>query len=249
MVLGFLAETIVALAQQATLSFDFWSWIAAGETAAWRLKWISIPVTLVVLWAGSRVHRSMMQTPARFVGIKMARRGWMASAFVSLLIATLIGVTVPERLRQRQFSIQAGTDARVHTFHRAELEYLELNGIVAAVPRDLLTLPDPDGSIVAAVNEIAPAFYKTSGADVALVSPKVRTLSGAAFRNASIGASSEEGPGRGFSATNYEFRLPGEDKIYGNDDDVIVRDGVSYPVSEAKPAPLPARVSVRAGKR
>ena len=131
MVLGFLAETVAALVKDVPISFGFWSWIAAGETAAWRLKWISIPVTFVVLWGGRRIYRSMMQTPARFVGMKVARRSLLTSAFVSLLIATLIGVTVPDRLRQRQFSIQATTDGLIHTIARAQLEYQALHGTVA----------------------------------------------------------------------------------------------------------------------
>ena len=248
MVLGFLAETIVALAQQATLSFDFWSWVAAGETAAWRLKWIAIPITLVVLWGGRHLYQSMVQAPSRFVGIKIARRALVASAFVSFLIATLIGVTVPERLRQRRFSIQAITDARIHTIERAQLEYQALHGTVAANLDDVLQLPDPDGSIAAAVNEIDPAFYKTSGADVAVVGPKVRTLSGGALRNASIGSSSEEAPAREYSVTTYEFRLPGEDKIYGTDDDIIIKDGVRQDPG-VKAAPIPARAPVRPRKR
>ena len=244
--LGFLAETVAARIQDGPLSFSFWSWVAASETAAWRLKWISIPMALIVLWGGKRIYRSMMQAPERFVGIKMARRGLMASAFVSLLIATLIGVTVPERLRQRQDRIDAGTLARVHTIARAQLEYQEMNGAIALNVNDLLMLPDPDGSIAAAVAEIDPVTYKTSGADVAIASLKGRTLRGAALRNASIGPSSEESPAREYSVTNYEFRLAGEDKIYGTDDDLIVRDGVSYKISEA---PLPARAPVRSTKR
>ena len=39
------------------------------------------------------------------------------------------------------------------------------------------------------------------------------------------------------SMTNYELRLPGEDKIFGNDDDLIVRDGVIMTVAESKLIP------------
>jgi len=249
MVLAFFAQTVAALIKDGAPSLNFWSWVAAAETAAWRVKWISIPVTFVVLWGGRRVYRSMMQVPARFVGMKMARRALVTSAFVSFLIATLIGITVPDRLRQRQFSIEATTDAQIHTYERARLEYQALHGTVPANPRDLLELADPDGSIAAAVNEIDPAFYKTSGANMAEVSPKPRTLSGAALRNTSMGSATEESPAQEFSLTTYEFRLPGEDKIYGTDDDVIVRDGVRYTVSEAKAAPIPARAPRRVGKR
>src|SRR2546426_5021422 len=102
MVLGFLAETVVALEQHVPFSFGFWSWIAAGETAAWRLKWVFVPLTFVVLWGGQRIYQTMMLTPARFVGLKTARRGLVASVLVVLTIATLIGITVPARLRQHR---------------------------------------------------------------------------------------------------------------------------------------------------
>lgn len=248
MVLGFLVETVVALVERPPISFGFWSWIAAGETAAWRLKWIAIPLSFVVLWGGRRVYRSIMQQPERFVGISAARRGLLASAFVSLLLATLIGVTVPDRLRQRQFSIQATIDAQIHTVERAELEYESLHGTVAEKAKDLLELPDPDGSIAAAIPEIDPAFYKTSGADVAAVGPKPRALLGAVVRNASLGSTTEDPPAREFSLTSYEFRLPGEDKIFGTEDDVIVRDGVRQDPT-VKGAPIPPKAPVRSRKR
>ena len=55
MVLVFLTQTIIALVQRSTrgatsslalasmFPFDWWSWLAAAETAAWRLKWVMIP--------------------------------------------------------------------------------------------------------------------------------------------------------------------------------------------------------------
>ncbi len=111
MVLVFIVETIIALAQRHPLSFGFWSWIKAGETAAWRLKWIAIPVSILVLWTTRRIYRSMLKTPARFCGLRYARTGLAASTSLPLMIAILIGVTVPERLRQRQMSIEAGASA------------------------------------------------------------------------------------------------------------------------------------------
>ena len=98
MVLAFLAETIVALVQRIPLSFGFWSWIAAAETAAWRLKWVFIPVTFLVLWGGRRIYGSMMRTPSLFTGFRVARRGLMASAFVGLLIEITFIATFTQRL-------------------------------------------------------------------------------------------------------------------------------------------------------
>lgn len=250
MVLGFLVQTILALAKKVPFSYGFWDWIAAGETAAWRLKWISIPVTFVVVWGGRRLYRSMLATPKRFVGIKLARRGLLASAAISLLIATLIGVTVPARLRQRRMAIEAGDNARAYTLARAQLQYQAVHGAVATVITDLYELPDPDGSIAAALSDVDPAGYQPRGADIAVLpTEKGRRLSGAAIRNASVSSPAEDQPAGGFGFTNYDLRLPGEDKLLRTDDDLLIRDGVIFKASEVKDAPIPVRTPVRAGRR
>ncbi len=125
-----------------------------------------VPVTFVVLWGGRRIYRSMLQAPERFVGLKVARRGLLASALVSLLIATLIVITVPARLRQRRMSIEAGLNARAYTLIRAQLEYQARYGAVATEIKDLKDLPDPDGSIAAALADVDPAGYQPRGADL-----------------------------------------------------------------------------------
>jgi hypothetical protein len=251
MVLGLLVETIAALVERLPISFGFWSWVAAGETAAWRLKWIAIPVSFLVLLCGRQIYRSIMARPSHFVGINAARRGLLASAIVSLLIATLIGVTVPARLRQRQDGIEAASNARLHTIERAQLQYFALHGRIPSsnnIKDDLLDLPDPDGSIAAALKDIDPSFYKTSS-DVAAVATTRRPLSAVAVRNVSLTTASEEPPAAGLSPTNYELRDAGEDKIYGTDDDLILRDGVIYTLTQAKEAPISVRAPVRPGKR
>ncbi|MDQ3173415.1 MAG: hypothetical protein M3Q91_06860, partial [Acidobacteriota bacterium] len=132
-VLVFLTQTIIALLQRApsvtptlalwkVLPLDFWSWVAAGETAAWRLKWIALPVTIIVLWGSLKIYRSMLKSPARFCGLGYAKTGLMASALVPVLIAVLIGVTVPERLRQRQDGLQAASEAVGYRVARALLQ-------------------------------------------------------------------------------------------------------------------------------
>lgn len=245
MALGFLAQTIVALVKKVPVSLGFWDWIAAGETAAWQLKWIAIPITLVVLLGGRRIYRSMTQTPARFVGLTFARRSLLASVFVSVLMVTLIGITVPSRLRQRQMRIEAASNAQLYTYARAQLEYRALHGAVATVPRDLLDLPDPDGSIAAALLNLDTSNYKTHGADVAAVKPSPRSLSGVGLRNASLVSTNEDAPVGGI-ATNYELRLPGEDGIPDNDDDVILRDGIIMSVADAKETVRPAAAAATA---
>lgn len=248
MVLGFLGETIAALAGRATLSFGFWSWVAAGETAAWRLKLVAVPVMFVALWSGRRVYQSMMKTPARFVGLAMARRGLFASALVALIFIALIGVTVPARLRQRQMAIQAETNGRLYTIARAQLEYSALHGMIASDMSDLKTLPDENGSIAAALANLDTLDYKTHGADVAVVKQKQRTLSGAVLRNASLNSVNEEPP-VGALSTNYELRLPGDDKILYTDDDLILRDGVIMTVADAKERSKPAAAATARARK
>ena len=140
MVLIFLTQTIIALVQKPPVSFGFWSLVSAGETAAWRLKWAAIPLTILVLWAGRKIYRSMLPTPARFCGLRYARTGLWASAMVPVLIAVLIGVTVPERLRQRQLGIDAGFRAQGYAIDRALLEYRLEFGTLPTDLKDLTRL-------------------------------------------------------------------------------------------------------------
>jgi hypothetical protein len=236
-ILVFVSQTIIAMFQRPTLSLGFWSWIAAGETAAWRLKWISIPVMFVTLVAGRKIYRSMLHEPERFCGIKQARRGLFASALIGLLIATLIGITVPARLRQRQMSIEAGYRAQYFTLDRAFFEYqLRYKTLPdpTTLKEDLSKLPDPDGSIAAALHDLDVTGYQPRADVAAVATEKTRALRGAMIRKASLTTPTDDATPGGLSFTNYELRLPGDDKILGNDDDWVGRDGVFMRVSEVK---------------
>ncbi|MDQ6652372.1 MAG: hypothetical protein M3Y84_06475 [Acidobacteriota bacterium] len=240
MVLIFLTQTIIALAQRSPRSgpsnlglasivpLDFWSWVTAAETASWRLKWIMIPITVLILFGSRKLYRSIAQSPARFCGVRYARKGYLASAFVPLLVLVLIGVTVPERLRQRQRGIDAGVNALAYTFDRAIFEYRAKFERVPNELSDLKQLPDADGSIAAALNSLDPVAYPNAyrpSAEVA-AKQKPRTLRGAVIRNASISTAADDTLSEGLSFTNYELRLPGPDKVMGTEDDLLVRDGV-----------------------
>ena len=228
-VLVFVAQTIAAMSQRASGSlgrlFQFWQWIAAGETAAWRLKWISMPVLFLTLWIGLKIYRSIKTQPERFCGVNYARRGLLSTAVVGLLIATLIGITVPARLRQRQMSIDAGIQANARTLDAALFQYRVR---YKTLPADLKTLaariPDPDGSLAEALRNVDPGDYHPS-ADVATATEQPRSLRGAVIKKASL-TSTDDATTTGIAFTNYDLRLPGEDKIRGNEDDWIARDGV-----------------------
>lgn len=244
MVLGFLTQIIIALVANAPrgvtpnlalssmIPLDVDSWLAAAQTAAWRLKWVAIPATIAVLWGTRKIYRSMLQSPARFCGMSYARSGLIASALVPLTIAVLIGVTVPKRLRQRELGIEAGFRAQGYRIDRALFHYREQFETLPSDLKDLTRLPDPDGSIAAALRSIDTSGYKTS-ADLAVLPKRKSTrLRGAVIRNASLNTATDDSPAEGLSFTNYELPLPGADKLLGTEDDLIMRDGVIETAAE-----------------
>jgi hypothetical protein len=253
MIGGFLAQTILAMAKLG-FSLSFWTWIAAAETAAWRLKFAAIPITLVVLWGGRRIYQSMLQAPSRFVGMKLARRGLIASAVVSLAIATLIGVTVPARLRQRQMAIEAGNLARAYTLIRAQQEYQAIHGTLPTDLRDLNELAATDPMIAQALNEVDAAVYQPRADIAAAPATKGRRLQGASIRTASVRSAPDE-PAAGVGFTNYDLRLPGPDKILRTEDDIlirdglVIRDGVTTHASTSKDAPKSGSASNGVGRQ
>ena len=234
MVLVFLVQTTLAYLQRSE-SFGFWPVVAAAETAAWQLKWISIPVFLVAAVLGTKLYSSIRLQPERFCGLQQARGGLVASLTVTLLIALLIGVTVPERLRHRQFAKESTIRAEWYAFERAMFEYKLKYQSYPADYKDLLErMPDPDGTLA----RLDPTGY-TPSADVAVVvtaenkSRNLRNLRGAVIRKTSIAPVTEDTTPAGLAFTNYVMRFPGEDKILGTADDWIGRDGVIMKLSEA----------------
>ena len=242
MVLALLVETFIALTERSSrgaksslaflsmIPLDFWSWVSAAETAAWRLKWVMIPLTLLVAFGGRKLYRSVVQSPAKFCGARSARAGFLASAAVPVLVLVLIGVTVPERLRHRQEGIKAGEYAQGYRIDRALSDYREEFGTLPSELKDLARLPDADGTLAAALLSIDTSAYKAS-AEVA-VQQKPQPLRGAVIRNAALTVT-EDIPNEALSFTNYVLPLPGADKLIGTEDDLIVRDGVITRVSDA----------------
>ena len=242
MALVFLTQTIMALAQVSTrgaksslaalsmIPFDWKLWLAAGETAAWRLKWVMIPVTLLVLFGSRKLYRSMLAEPSRFCGQRYARRGYIASATVPLLILVLIGMTVPTRLEHRGWGIEAGTNVNIHRIDRALNEYHEKFGTLPSDLSDLNSLPDADGSLAVALKNIDTSGYTVNSEVAAAPTKKPRPLRGAVIRNASIAFGPEETLSGGISFTNYALRLPGADKLPNTEDDLIIIDGVTHKI-------------------
>jgi len=242
MCVGLLLATIVVLTQTRPISLRFWAIEYAGETAVWNLKWVELPIVIAVLWISLRMVRGIKQAPGRFAGLRAARSGLLASALVTAAIATLIGVTIPERLLARQLRIDAAVYAKSYRILRALNEYRELHGFIPAQDElltELKTLPDPDGSIAEAVESIDPKGYNPMAVTAAASTKvKLQNLRGGALRDAATSLNGGQ-PENGVTFTTYELRLPGEDKILGTPDDFIVRDGVIMKVSELPQQPPP----------
>jgi len=239
LVLVFITQTIIAMFQRSSDShvkfFHFWNWIAAGETAAWRLKWVSIPVLFVTLWFGRKLYRSIRLEPERFCGLTYARRGLMASVMVGLLVATLIGITVPARFRQRRLAIEAGYRAQAYTLEVALQKYKILHKRLpdqSTLVEDLLSLPDPDGTIATALKDFDVNGYQPRGEVAAVDTKKGRNLRNAIVRNASFTLATDDTPPGGLAFTDYDLRLAGEDKILGTDDDWVGRDGMIMKITD-----------------
>ena len=235
-VLVFLVQTVIALFQRGFKSFGFWSWIAAAETAAWRLKWIAIPAFILSFWLGRKLYRSIKDNPEQFCGLKYARRGFLASATVPLAIVFLIVITVPARLRQREMSneaaVIAGARAVDLVLYRYQLEHKTLPADENELISDLRTLPDPDGSVAAALSVLANSNYQPGAEVAANAEPRSSKMRGLVIRRASFNTSTDDATPQGLAFTHYEVRLPGEDKILRTEDDWIVRDGILKRVSE-----------------
>jgi hypothetical protein len=225
MLVTFLASTLVALFERAPVSFGFWSIMGAAETAAWRLKLIAIPAAFVALWLGTLICRSIRRNPQRFMWGHVAEGGLWASITVAVLIATLIGITVPERLRQRELRDEAGIYAQGYTIQRALLDYRARYGTLPDTLDELRRLPDADQSIATALAGVGTAAY-SPGADLAaLPKKKSRGLRNSALRDVNLRSTDDATEG-GLSFTRYEMRLPGQDNKLGTDDDWTMRDGV-----------------------
>ena len=230
MVLVFITQTLLAFFQHPD-GFGFWKWVAAGETASWRLKWIAIPVLFAILWFGRKLYRSILAQPAKFCGVKYARRGLLASSVVTLLIALLIGITVPARMEQRRLAKEAAIRAQGYALELALTEYKIKYQTYPADLRLLLDrIPDPDGTLTAAVLNLDPSTYRAS-ADLAAVGTEKARPRVSAIRKASF-SPTDDTPSGGLAFTNYSVVLPGEDKITGTEDDWIVRDGMIMKQSE-----------------
>lgn len=242
---GFLSLVIVTLVQfkgpRLRLSslislLDLPTIISAGEVAAWRLKWVALPIAIAVLWSSARLVRSIRNNPDLFIGLRAARAGLAGCIIATLMVAALIGVTIPERLRRHQWGVEAGYYAQAYTIQRALLEYRALHGTLPTTDdlvKGLSSLPDPDGSIAEALRNLDPNGYQANSVVAAASTKSKPLMRTTALRNATT-STNVDPPGVSF--TNYDLRLPGPDRVLNTDDDFIVVDGLVLQASELSPS-------------
>ncbi|HYW73179.1 MAG TPA: hypothetical protein VE961_19280 [Pyrinomonadaceae bacterium] len=232
----FVGLLIAVLIENKTWPTGFWVVVTAGEVAAWRIKWEVLLISVAALSLTARIVRSISLDPKRYIGLLPAQMGLGGVLTVILLVAALIGITVPERLRQRQYSIDAAMTARGYTVNRALLEYRESHGTLPSndnYVEELGKVPDPDGSIADALRYLDPKGYSAT-TTVAVASPKSKPVvgRGSALRGGGRMSSLEPAP---VPFTSYTLRLPSEHRWFSSDDDYIMQDGVIKKESDAAP--------------
>ena len=246
MVVVLIAQTINAFLQKLPTSktyteafavvresvFGFWTWVAAAETAAWQLKWVALFATLLVMFGCRKWYRSVKESPAQFCGLKFARLGYLTSAAVPVLIAILIGVTVPVRWERHQWGLEAHGNSQAYRINRALDDYRVKFGTLPGDLKDLRRLQDSDGSLTAALEDLDSSTYTPSAEIAAVPTKQPRTLRGAVISNASLENDTDETLNDRLSFTNYELLLPGQDKKIGTEDDQVLWNGIISPVAE-----------------
>jgi hypothetical protein len=243
LLLVFLVNTAFALFEQKPVAFGFWNLMTAGETAAWRLKWLALPLSLAVIWAGARVSARIAREPRRFTGFRLAQAGFSLSVILAVGLTVLIGLTIPERMRQRERGIEAAKNVEGYEAIKVLYEYRARFNSFPATAEDLQKLPDPDGSVARLIATMRSEAYEPQSAIAALPPPSTKTRAARTAVNVplrpvalrtDIGA---DVSGEALSFTNYKLRLPGKDKTLGTEDDLMIRDGMIIP---APPLPQPA---------
>ncbi|HEX9919030.1 MAG TPA: hypothetical protein VGA87_07685 [Pyrinomonadaceae bacterium] len=230
----FLINTLFALFEQKPVAFGFWNIVSAGEIAAWRLTWLALPLSLAVTWASARASAKIIREPSRFTGLRLADLGFRLSVVLAVGLTVLVGLTIPERLRQRERGIEAAKNVEGYEAIKVLYEYRARFNSFPATAEDLQKLPDPDGSVARLMASMRSEAYEPQSA-IAALPPTTKTSAPRAAANmpirpvalrTSIGG---DVAGEALSFTNYKLRLPGKDNTLGTPDDLMIRDGMIIP--------------------
>lgn len=244
--------TVGSLFQFEEFVFDAKTLLRAAETAAWRLKWTALPAGFVLTGLCSWLYARMRREPSRFVGHRHARFGLITTAVVALALATLIAVTVPERLHMRELGRRAAENAVLYETDLALARYRKRFGTYPAALTDLRRLEDPDGSISRLLAVIAPGEYKPETDLASLSTGRTAKARGGRRRAGTLPAGAADTTDAGIALTNYGLTLPGRDGLLGTVDDLHLRDGriheeaptASYVKAvAATPTPIRARAN------
>lgn len=229
LLLTLVAITVLGLIQTPPASLGFWTIMGAAEAAVWEFKFMLIPASLVALWASRKIWSGIRRQPTRFVGGLPMHLGFATTAFCAVAFLAMIGVTIPDRIHTYRLSVDAEQFARAYAYDRILLEYRGRFGTLPTVPADLRKLPDPDGVIADLLKDSDQATYRP-WTELATTSPQKMNqgrLNSPRIRPASLTDSgSDETSGETVSFTSYELRTPGADKVYGTEDDMVIRDGI-----------------------
>lgn len=229
--LAFVAGVVAALLRRETLVLGFDSLWRAAESAAWRLKWTALPLSVVASAVGLKLFARLRREPARFAGRRAGAAGLALTLAVAALLSTLVAVTVPERLRRRELARQAGERALLYTGELALARYRARFGTYPASLTDLRRLDDPDCEIANLLVALGAGDYRPE-TDLASLSdgrgrgrgkrrsPRVRAASA---------RSTDDLADPGLALTNYELTIPGPDGLLGTADDQRIRDGRILP--------------------
>jgi hypothetical protein len=227
LLLAFVAALVAALVEREAYAPGGEDLLRAAETAAWRLKWTALPAGLLLSVACSKLYARMRREPSRFVGHAHARAGLAVTLFVAVALTTLVGVTVPERLRRLELARRAADNALLYETDIALDRYRRRFGTYPAALSDLRRLEDPDGSVARLLEVIAAGDYRPE-TDIASLSAgraKARSKRRATVIRARA-SGSDDLPGDTIVLTNYELALPGTDRLLGTEDDLYIRDGL-----------------------
>lgn len=244
----FAASVAGALLRRETFVLSLDSLVRAAEAAAWGLKWTVLPLSVLAAAVGLKVYARMRREPARFVGHGAARAGLATTAAVALVLATLVGVTIPERLRRRELAREAAVRALLYASDQALARYRARFGSYPAALSDLRRLDDPDCEISNLLAALGAGEYKpeTDLASLSAGRPKGRARRRGGRARTLAASATDDLAGAGLSLTNYELTLPGPDQTLGTDDDLRLRDGRIIPGPRA--ASTPARAETPNGR-
>lgn len=229
LLLTFFVFTFIAHLERPSFDLNFWSVLSSMEVAAWRLKWMAVPLSILSVWVGYKLCKSIRLSPQRFMWSKLAHSGLLASIAFAILVFTSIGITIPERLRQRQRGFDAEKRAKLYLIDKALFAYRVKYGTLPTNPGDLKNLPDNDGSIALVLSYLEQGQYNPTS-QIAQNAPTIPTPK-VQIRKTNL-ETTDPAPIEKIEYTNYEVRIAGEDRIYGNEDDLIIRDGI---VTKAEP--------------